>query len=79
MMTGKDLIMYILMHDLEDEPVFSDGRFIGFMTAEEAAAEFGVGVATIRVWLNEGLLNGIRLEDTIFIPCNAKNPKDSLK
>ena len=79
MMTGKELIIYILMNDLEDAPVFEDGQFIGFMTAEEAAAEFEVGVATIRIWVNEGLLRGIRIDDKIFIPRNSENPKDSFK
>lgn len=48
-MTGRDLIIYILANGLEDEEVFQDGKFIGFVTAGEAAAKLGVGVATIYV------------------------------
>lgn len=35
-MTGRDLILYILMNNLEDEPVFEEGKFIGFVTDVEA-------------------------------------------
>ena len=35
-MTGRELILYILSNGLENEPVFKDGKFIGFMTEEEA-------------------------------------------
>jgi hypothetical protein len=44
-MTGRDLIVYILQNNLENEPVFKDGKFIGFMTEGEAAEKFDVGVA----------------------------------
>lgn len=74
MMTGRDLIMYILSNQLEDEPVYSDGVFLGFMSEIEAALYFGVGMSTIRTWFNEGLLEGIKLGNLIFIPANAKHP-----
>ena len=74
-MTGKDLIIYILENGLLDEPVFKDGRLLGFMTAMEAAIKFEVGVATIDLWVKMGSLDGIRLGDEIYIPADAKNPK----
>lgn len=74
-MTGKDLIIYILENGLLDEPVFKDGRLLGFMTAMEAAIKFEVGVATIDLWVKMGSLEGIRLGDEIYIPADAKNPK----
>ena len=40
MMTGRDLIMYILNNSLEDEPVYDDGRVLGFISIVEAAAKF---------------------------------------
>lgn len=73
-MTGRELIIYILENHLEDAPIYEDGKFIGFMTAAEAAAKFEVGLATIRVWIHQGLLRGIKIEDTIYIPQNATNP-----
>ena len=39
-MTGRDLIIYILENNLENEPVYKDGRLLGFLTVTEAAVEF---------------------------------------
>lgn len=75
-MTGRELILYILENGLEDEPVFSNDRFVGFITAGEAAAKMNVGIATILVWLNRGELDGIRIRDRIYIPANATRPEN---
>lgn len=47
MITGRDLIIYILEHKLEDEPIFTDGQFTGFYTAEKFAELYGYGVETV--------------------------------
>lgn len=73
-MTGRDLILYILANGLEDEPVFEDGRLIGFMTLDEAAVKFEVGAATVRVWINEGMLYGIKIGEEIYIPADSEKP-----
>ena len=75
MLTGRELIIYILENHLEDEPVFDDGLFLGFMNEMEAAVKFEVGTATIRVWYERGLLKGVKLGDTLYIPVNAQRPK----
>lgn len=67
-MTGRELIMYILKNGLEDEPVFKEGRFLGFITTDDAAVIFGVGPATIRAWLSLGILPYIEVGDQIQIP-----------
>lgn len=67
-MTGRDLIVYILQNDLEDQPVCEDGRLLGFITVDEAAAKVGVGPATICAWLSMDLIPHIRIGDTIYIP-----------
>lgn len=71
-MTGRDLIIYILKNNLEDEEIFKDGKFIGFMSVEEAAVKFNVGVATIHLWFDMGYLNGVKLYDEILILKNAE-------
>jgi excisionase family DNA binding protein len=76
-MTGRDLILYILTHGLEDEPVFENGIFIGFMTAEEAAVKMNVGVMTIRLWVGLGQLKGLMIGDALYIPADAKSPIES--
>lgn len=72
-MNGKELIVYILRNNLESEPVFKDGKFIGFITEAEAAEKMNVGVATIRVWINQDIIEGIRIGDTIFVPANFES------
>lgn len=71
-MTGKDLIIYILSNNLENEPVYKNGKLLGFLTAMEAAAKFEVGVATVDLWWEFGLLDGIKIGDTLYIPVNAE-------
>lgn len=71
-MTGRDLIVYILSNGLEDEPVFKDGKFIGFVTAGEAAERFDVGVATIYVWASQNRLPSVIVGNTLYVPANFK-------
>jgi len=75
-MTGRELIIYILENGLEDTPVYEDGRIMGMMTEGEAAEKFGVGVAVLKAWVKEGMLSGITIGQEVYIPKNAKNPKD---
>lgn len=74
-MTGRELIIYILENHLEDEPVFNEGRFLGFLTEEEAAVKMDIGVATIRTWCEIGWMEHIKIEDHYYIPANAERPK----
>lgn len=71
-MTGKDLIIYILANNLEDEPVFLDKEFLNLMTETEAAVKLKVGVATIRTWFDLGMIDGVKVGDGIYILPNAK-------
>ena len=76
-MTGRDLILYILSNNLENEPVFKDGKFIGFITAGEAAERMNVGVATIYVWVSQKRLDGVIVNNTLFIPADFKLKQES--
>ena len=71
-MTGRDLIIYILQNGLEDEPVYKDGKVIGFISEVEAAIKFGVTTATIRVWVSMGMLDGVIIGNSVYIPTNAE-------
>ena len=66
-MTGKDLIIYILMNNLEDEPIFNNGKFVGFMNVNEAALEFNVGIETISLWYELNILSGVKIGDELYI------------
>ena len=77
-MTGRDLIIYILKHQLEDELIFDDGHLIGFMNELEAAVKFDVGVENIKAWVDMKMLDGIKIGNLIYIPANAENPKGAV-
>ena len=74
-MTGKELILYILENDLENEDVIKDGVFIWLMDEKEAAVKFDVGVATIRSWYVYGLLDGTKIGDHLYFLRNVKDPR----
>ena len=73
-MTGRDLIVYILSNNLENEQVFKDGKFIGFITAQEAAVKFNVGFETIYTWLSQKKLDSINVGHTYLIPADCERP-----
>lgn len=67
MMTGKELIYYILSNNLENEEVnFSEG-FLNLMTEEEAAVKYNVGTATIRTWLALDMIKGVKVGNKYYI------------
>lgn len=74
-MTGRDLIVYILQNGLEDEPVFKNGRFIGFVTPEEVAVQTNVGTATVHAWMHQGRLENEAVREGVYIPANYESPK----
>lgn len=54
-MTGKEVLLYILQNDLENEIVIKDGVFIELANEEKVAARFNVGAATVKVWRKYGV------------------------
>lgn len=74
-MTGRELIVYILSNNLEDEPIFKDGTFVGFTTVSKAAEKLDVGIATIYVWIAQNRLEHIRIGGLYFVhaDCELKN------
>ena len=67
-MTGKDLIIYIMSHKLEDEPIYKDGSLVGFDTEDKFAEKMNVGVSTVRAWIDLGMVNSIRIGNVNYIP-----------
>lgn len=68
-MTGRELIMYILENHLEDEPVFQNGTFVGYVSDVKFAEMLGVGVATVRAWIMIGRIkDAIMIGDVMFVP-----------
>lgn len=71
-MTGRDLIVYILENNLENESVFSNGTFLGFVTPNEFASKKGVGVATVFTWIFRGQLDHVKIGKLYLIPANCE-------
>lgn len=70
-MTGRDLIVYILENNLENAPVFANGKFIGCMTVEEVAVRFNVGVETVKAWYELGYIKGVKTNNELYILANS--------
>ena len=66
-MTGRELIIFILNHHLEDTVLFENGKIPGYLTVGEAAIKIGTGVETVKALYKRGVLKGFTLGDTIFI------------
>lgn len=60
-MTGKELIIYILENNLENETV------LNVMTVDEAAVKYEVGVETIKAWCKLGVIPSIKLNEEFYI------------
>lgn len=75
-MTGRDLIIYILQNNLENEEVVKDGIFIGFMDVDEAATKFNVGPATILAWRACGMIEGVTIGESLFFLKTLKDPRN---
>lgn len=77
-MTGKELIIYIVENNLENEEVFKDGVFIGFMSEIEAAARYGVGVHTILAWAELGWLDYVKIGDKLYFKRHMNKTKEKV-
>lgn len=71
-MTGRDLIIFILENKLEDTDIPVPDIL---MTAEQAAIKFNVGISTIKAWYEIGMLNGIKIGDSIFFLNYKTDPR----
>lgn len=71
-MKGRDLIIYILEHGLEDEPIYKDGSFIGYIPASKAAEKMEVGLATVYMWVSQGRMDHIVVGESIFVSADCK-------
>lgn len=73
-MTGRDIIIYILKNGLEDEPIFKNGKLIGFLSIPEVAASCNVGVATVQAWIKNNKIDSITIGDLVLVPGDFTSP-----
>lgn len=76
MITGKDIIMFILKYDLVNEKIFTE-EFISEMLipAFKVAEHFGVGVATIKTMHELGTIRGFMINGELYFPKAILNTK----
>ncbi len=76
MITGKDIIMFILKYDLVNERIFTD-EFIEemFVPATRVAEHFLVGVATIQAMHELGTIRGFVINGELYFPKAILNTK----
>lgn len=65
--TGRDLILYILKNKLEDKPINDVCCLKRFISAQAAAALYNVGEETVKTWFAMGKLSGIQIGNAIYI------------
>lgn len=58
-MTGRELIIYILQNNLEDKPVFVNGKFVGFLSVGETAQRLGCGIETVKTMISLGMIDDV--------------------
>lgn len=73
-MTGKELILFILNHNLLD--VVIDGSTVNnlFMTIEQAAIKFGVGTNSVEDMIKLGLIDSVEFDGETYIYKNVSLP-----
>lgn len=74
-MTCKELIMYILQNNLENENIVKNGVFAWMIDEKQAAARFGVGVSTIRTWYNTHFIEGFQIGESLYFLGNITDPR----
>lgn len=78
-MTGRDLVLYIMKNKLEDKPLNDVWCLKDFITASEAAVKYEVGEETVKVWFAQGVLGGIQIGETLYIsPVNINELKQRM-
>ena len=72
-MTWGDLIVYIFKNKLANEPVVDEnGKLNGLLTAADVAAKNNVGIETVKVWYQTGLIQGIEINGELYFVDIAK-------
>lgn len=68
-MTGRELIIYILENNLENEEMFSGDtvNLPGLLTLKEAAVKMNTGISTVRTLYMLGKIKGCRIGGKIYI------------
>lgn len=78
-MTGKDLIIYILRNNLENEELLSTGLKPLLMTTNQAAIKWGCGPSTVKAMIEMQRVRGTKIGDEYFVFAFEPNPFEKQK
>lgn len=78
-MTGKELIIYILKNDLENEEIIKDGKIVGLVSVDDLAAKFGVGRYTVLTWYAQDRIKGIMVGNSLFFREDQEDPRKAVE
>lgn len=70
-MTGKDLVLFIIKHDLLDVKIDSKMKDY-FLTINEAAVELGISVASLEDMIKLGIVDTIVFNEEIYLYKDVK-------
>ena len=74
-MTGRELIVYILENNLENEDILNPNEKLNthiFIREDVAAAECNVGIASIKAWCKQKYLDYVTYCACIYIVKNKR-------
>lgn len=66
-MTGKDVILFILNHNLVDTKIDGYPMRDLFMTVEKAAIKFGIGTNSLKDMIKLGLIDCVEFNGETYI------------
>ena len=69
-MTGKEMIIYILQNNLENEEIFKDGKLVGFVSIYEAAVKLEVGMAAVKAMIQIANAKTIDINGLTYVSVN---------
>jgi hypothetical protein len=78
-LTGRELIIYIMQNGLEDEVVIKNGILVSLINKEEVAVKFGVGVATVEAWYTLNMIEGYRINGSLYFRKDIDDPRKTNK
>ena len=72
-MSGRELIIYILKNNLEDEELFSEEFWARMPSPMTVAIRFDVGIATVNGWIMDGKLDVIKFNNKTYVTPDSLN------
>ena len=78
-MTGKELILYILQNDLENEVVIKEKKKEQMRNEEDDAVKFGLGKTKINSWSIYGIKKKKKIGEHLYFLRNTTDPRKDVK